>query len=163
MKKLTGILLIDDDDANNYLNQRLLRKMGLAARVRVFLNSQAAFNYLYTICQGNYDQNNGAYFQPDLILLDINMPGLDGFEFLDLYQNLPATFRENTLLVVLSTSAHPADREKAESYQVPFLTKPLTPEKLKTVLSQYFELPSAEEKTPENGMLSGENTYEAEA
>src|SRR5688572_18749748 len=151
MKELRGILLIDDDDANNFLNQRLFRKMGLDSRVRVFLNSQAAFNYLYTITQENYDPTNSDYFQPDLILLDINMPGLDGFEFLDLYQNLPASFRENTVLAVLSTSAHPADREKAESYQVPYLTKPLTAEKLEAVLTQYFEMPSVEEKTPENG------------
>src|SRR5687767_9795306 len=163
MKELRGILLIDDDDANNFLNQRLLRKMGLDARVRVFLNSQAAFNYLYTITQENYGPANSDYFHPDLILLDINMPGLDGFEFLDLYQNLPATFRENTVLVLLSTSAHPADREQAETYQVPYLTKPLTAEKLETVLKEYFEFSSYGQTAPENGMLSGENSFEAEA
>lgn len=143
MRKLEGILLIDDDETNNFLNQRFFKRVGITARVKVISKAQEAFNYLYNITQEDFDAADPEYIRPDLILLDVNMPVMDGFEFLDLYQKLNEDFRNEVVLSLLSTSTHPADMKKAKEHGLEFLTKPLTPEKFFPLVSKYFETPVA--------------------
>jgi CheY-like chemotaxis protein len=135
MKKLSGILLIDDDETTNFLNERLLLKMNLTDRIRIFKNGKQAFDYLYNVSNHNYDSNLQDYFQPELIFLDINMPVMDGFEFLDLYNRLNSEFRKNILLVVLTTSSHTEDTIRAEKYAAHYVTKPLNAGKITKILA----------------------------
>jgi len=138
MRKLSGILLIDDDDTTNFLNQRLLERMQVTENIRTFVNGKQAFDYLYNVSNNNYEVSDRNYFQPELIFLDINMPVMDGFEMLDLYERLSHGFRKNIVLAVLTTSSHPQDTASARKYQAEYLTKPLTADKVNQLIEKHF-------------------------
>ncbi|MEJ8756304.1 response regulator [Pontibacter sp. H259] len=138
MRKLSGILLIDDDDTTNFLNKRLLERMKLTDHIHTFVNGKQAFDYLYNISNNNYDAKSADYFKPELIFLDINMPVMDGFELLDLYERLNPNFRKGTLMVVLTTSTHAQDTEVVRKYDAEYITKPLNADKLEHLLRKYF-------------------------
>lgn len=138
MRKLSGILLIDDDDTTNFLNQRLLNRMGVADNIRTFVNGKQAFDYLYNLSSHNYEQTTSNYFKPELIFLDINMPVMDGFEMLGLYEKLNEDFRKDIIMTVLTTSTHPQDTANTQKFSAEYITKPLTPEKVNSLLEKYF-------------------------
>jgi CheY-like chemotaxis protein len=138
MKKLSGVLLIDDDETTNFLNERLLTKIDLTDRIRVFKNGKQAFDYLYNVSNNNYDPSNPDYFQPELIFLDINMPVMDGFEFLDLYNRLNVEFRKNIILAVLTTSSHNEDTIQAEKYSAQYVKKPLSESKINKLITAHL-------------------------
>lgn len=140
MKKLNGVLLIDDDDTTNFLNQRLLERMQVTENIRTFVNGKQAFDYLYNVSNNNYEHTDENYFQPELIFLDINMPVMDGFEMLDLYERLDEEFRKKIVLAVLTTSTHPQDTATAKKYQAEYLTKPLTADKVNALITKYFNV-----------------------
>lgn len=83
MTKLCCILLVDDDSTTNYLNRKLLEKLAITDRVVVALNGHEALTVLATECP------EASPSSPALIFLDINMPLMKGFEFLEAYQQLP--------------------------------------------------------------------------
>ncbi|MCC9136730.1 response regulator [Pontibacter silvestris] len=138
MRKLKGVLLIDDDDTTNFLNQRLLDRMDVTENIRTFVNGKQAFDYLYNVSNDNYEESNKNYFHPELIFLDINMPVMDGFEMLDLYERLNNDFRKGIVMAVLTTSTHPQDTANSKKYAAEYLTKPLTSEKVSALLEKYF-------------------------
>jgi CheY-like chemotaxis protein len=138
MRKLSGILLIDDDDTTNFLNQRLLERLKVTDHIHTFVNGKQAFDYLYNVSNNNYDPSNRSYFKPELIFLDINMPVMDGFEMLELYERLDADFRKGIVMAVLTTSTHPQDTHRSGKFAAEYITKPLTAEKLNALLDKYF-------------------------
>ncbi|SFG45049.1 response regulator [Pontibacter chinhatensis] len=138
MKKLSGILLIDDDDTTNFLNKRLLDRMEVSDHIRTFVNGKQAFDYLYNVSNKNYEVESSEYFQPELIFLDINMPVMDGFEMLDLYERLNPEFRKKIVMVVLTTSTHPQDTANSKKYNAEYIIKPLTAEKVNRLLEVHF-------------------------
>ncbi|WP_299703072.1 response regulator [uncultured Pontibacter sp.] len=138
-KKLSGVLLIDDDDTTNFLNQRLLERMQVTDNIRTFVNGKQAFDYLYNVSNTNYEHADENYFQPELIFLDISMPVMDGFEMLDLYERLNPEFREKIVLAVLTTSTHPQDTDAAKKYSAEYLTKPLTADKVSALIKKHFD------------------------
>jgi CheY-like chemotaxis protein len=135
---LPAILLVDDDPTVNFLNQRLLSRLNVSQEVYVAQNGVEALTLLNLHCQAHFRTC------PALVLLDLNMPVMDGFEFLEAYQRLPVEQRQGTSIVVLTSSVLPADQVRAQKLAVAgFLTKPLTRESLNTVLQAQFGLPPA--------------------
>lgn len=121
------IFLVDDDPINNLINKRLLGKVELADKIVEFLEGEEA---LVKLC--DVDPN-----QSTLIFLDINMPVLNGWEFLDKYQDMHP--HRSDKIVILSSSIDYQDRFKAQGYQVVsgFLEKPLTLDKIKLQMEKY--------------------------
>lgn len=129
-KKLNCILLIDDNNADNYFHQIVIKQMNITERVAVVTDGVEAMEFLET------DPNG----PPDLIFLDINMPRMNGWEFLEKYKDLDPKKKSKTVIVMLTTSAHPKDLEKAkESAEVKgYNVKPLSEEMLQEILEKNF-------------------------
>ena len=140
MKKLKGlncVLLVDDDDVNNYLNKLLIKKSGVDVHVEVALNGLIALEYLTSTGQYN---GNTTFPRPELILLDINMPRMNGWEFLDEYEKLDDDKKGGIIITMLTSSNNADDVNTAlNEYGVPsYIYKPLTTEKLQNLFDKYF-------------------------
>ncbi|NQY73759.1 MAG: response regulator [Candidatus Margulisbacteria bacterium] len=110
MNKPIKVLLIDDNESCNFITERVLSKTGLAGDIAVKLNGKEALDYLMDI-----DKDRKISF-PELIFLDINMPVMDGFEFLDQYEK--AGFNKKlTRIVMLTSSMMESDRQRAFKFQ----------------------------------------------
>lgn len=131
--KLNCILLIDDDKATNFLNEMILEEVGCAEKVTAVESGQEALDYLCESVNGNYPQ-------PDLIFLDINMPGMNGWEFMEKYELLPDNQKGQIVVVMLTTSLNPDDEVKAKSlgFVEGFEKKPLNYDMAKGIISKYF-------------------------
>jgi len=121
------IFLVDDDPINNLINRRLLGKVDITQNIVEFLEGEKALDKLNDI-----DPN-----QSTLIFLDINMPVLNGWEFLDKYQERHSDRSDK--IVILSSSIDYQDRFKAQGYQFVsgFLEKPLTLDKIRIQMEKY--------------------------
>lgn len=132
MKKINCVLLVDDDTINNFINERLLRKANITEEVKVALNGKEALDYL-----SSRSEDKGV---PELILLDINMPVMDGFEFLDAFEKLDLKNKDNVVIVMLTTSTNPNDTQRLiKSGVAGYINKPLTEQKLLDILQRHFQ------------------------
>lgn len=129
--KLNCILLIDDDEAVNFIHTRVIEKSECANKVAIARNGQEGIEFLTTMVDGKYPK-------PDLIFLDINMPIMNGWEFLDEYENLEKEQKGRELIVMLTTSLNPDDKAKAQNIANidNFHSKPLNVEHLKAILEK---------------------------
>ena len=133
---LSCILLVDDDPDDNFIHKRLINKAGLAQQVSVAENGLAALEYLRKI-----DAEDGQpYCRPDIIFLDINMPKLDGWGFLDAYDQLDEQLKADVVVAMLTTSLNPDDYNRAMSCRDvrAYKTKPLTMEMLTELVGEFF-------------------------
>ena len=131
MRKLNCILLVDDDNATNMLNSFVLKKMEVAQSVKVVLNGSEAMDYLQSVTSEEQC--------PEFIFLDINMPKMDGWEFMDEYRELKVD-RQRAKVILLTTSENPDDIEKAKNYPEiqEYFNKPLTKEIIQKLMSKYY-------------------------
>ncbi|MBQ4850530.1 response regulator [Pseudoalteromonas sp. MMG013] len=144
MKTISSILVIDDNHADAYLAKRaLIRAKAINDEADIFFatDGEDALNFLSDI-----DQKRALYgadkFPPTLILLDINMPIMNGFEFLDEYQSLNKQAAYNSIIVMMLTSSeNPCDLTKASDYDCvkDFIVKPLSKEKISHIMVSCFE------------------------
>jgi CheY-like chemotaxis protein len=127
MKTIKNTLIIDDDQVLITLIRLLVRKNEYFENCKDFQNGKKALDYIQNILDNNQEL-------PDLILLDLNMPIMDGWEFLDILSSLPLE-REIPVYIVTS-SIDPNDLEKADSYKMikGYMMKPVTPGKLIDIL-----------------------------
>ncbi|MEX2595095.1 MAG: response regulator [Anditalea sp.] len=133
MRKLDRILLVDDDPTTNFLNELLINEMGITNELIIALNGQEALDELIETCI----RNNNC---PNLILLDINMPVMNGFDFLKRFNELDFKNKHSIVVVMLTTSLNPRDNEKAKELKAKdHISKPLTKEGLKDILNKYFK------------------------
>lgn len=132
-KKLNYILLIDDDESTNFLHKVVLEEANIAEKIIFALNGEEALE----IIRENSRYNS---LQPDIIFLDINMPIMNGWEFIEEYQKIENTQNIKLLIIMLTVSLNPDDKEKAEKLQAisGFLNKPLTVEVLDEIICDYF-------------------------
>ena len=127
MIRFDAIFLVDDDPINNLINRRILGKTGISDRIQEFLGGEDALEKITEV-------------EPDqtlLILLDINMPVLNGWEFLKKYLELFP--HRNDKIVILSSSIDFQDRQQANDYPIVsgFLEKPLTLDKIHGQMEKY--------------------------
>lgn len=133
MPNISSVLLVDDDATTNFLNELMLRKMAVADKLMVARNGKEALEALLEHCE-NPDSSC-----PTLVFLDIKMPVMDGFEFLEVYAQLPWAQQRATVIVILTTSLHARDTERAKRLHVAdFISKPLTSEKVTAILEKHF-------------------------
>ncbi|MBS1605008.1 MAG: response regulator [Bacteroidetes bacterium] len=131
--KLNCILLIDDDEPTNFLNKMTLEQSGCANHIRVAQGGQQALDYLEGCGRGDSPR-------PDLIFLDVNMPAMDGWEFLEKYKLLPKGQKADIVLIMLTTSLNPDDEARTRTMPEVsgFENKPLSHERLQALLDRYF-------------------------
>jgi CheY-like chemotaxis protein len=134
---LNCILLIEDDEPTNFLNRMTLEQAGCARHIRIARSGKEALNYLVSCGEDSAEDRP----RPDLIFLDINMPAMDGWEFLEHYRSLPADRKADIVLIMLTTSMNPDDEIRTR--EMPEVTgyenKPLTRPKLDRLFHQYFD------------------------
>src|SRR5690606_6575394 len=132
------VLLIDDDDTTNYLNKRLLNEMKVAREILILKNGKEAIDYLSKACG---DQPEAAYKCPDLIFLDIKMPTMDGFEFLEEYQRLGLDARDYVIILMLTSSASFYDLERIKNFKKvkKHYSKALTAHDVREILAEFFQ------------------------
>ncbi|WP_276482190.1 response regulator [Paraflavitalea pollutisoli] len=135
-KKLNCILLIDDDEPTNFLNRMLIEETGIAHEVRVTQSAREALEYL----SGRSALDGVQPPRPELIFLDINMPAMDGWEFLEQYDQLSPEQKSSIIVVMLTTSFNPEDENKARkiSYISSYQNKPLTEDVINGILKAHF-------------------------
>jgi CheY-like chemotaxis protein len=133
-KKLDCVLLIDDDDVTNFMNRMIIAREEIANHIEVALNGKEAIEYL---CQNPTEK---ATPKSILILLDINMPVMDGWEFLQAYHDLHGVQSGQIIIFMLTTSSNPGDKLRAE--KIPevagFLNKPLRIEIIGEIIEKFF-------------------------
>ncbi|BDD02216.1 response regulator [Persicobacter psychrovividus] len=134
-KKLDSVLLIDDDEANNFLNAMVLEEMSVAKKIHVRLNGQEGIDFLNQCIAGHEPL-------PNLIFLDINMPLVNGWEFLERLEEIDTKQKLPIVIVLLTTSLNPDDQEQAKALEriSAFLNKPLSVETLKEIFAQFFDI-----------------------
>jgi CheY-like chemotaxis protein len=130
MKRQSTILLVDDDDIFIFLTRKMLASTGMAQRVIVYKDAADAITFLQ-------DNNDDIDALPDVILLDLNMPGMNGWQFLQAYEHTLHNLKKIPRLYVVSSSIANEDAEKAKACigVMGYISKPFSLETLKHVLS----------------------------
>lgn len=125
--RTVSVLLVDDDEINNFISIKLIKKALINSDITACLNGKFAIDELSVIQRNNPDK------LPDYILLDINMPIMNGWEFLDEYKRLNIDPLAKTQIYIISSSVFSNDINKARSYPLvkDFISKPLNVEKIK--------------------------------
>ncbi|PCI59381.1 MAG: hypothetical protein COB37_11615 [Kordiimonadales bacterium] len=133
---INSVLVIDDDDVDQYIAKRALKKWGFEGHLFQERDGLNALEFLE-----NYTNNADQWaeqFPPTLILLDINMPRLDGFEFLEKFEKLREQIEglNSSIVMMFSSSQREEDKTRALSYDFvhDYITKPLTQENLTGIL-----------------------------
>jgi len=131
-----SILLVDDDEINNFISIKLIKKAIPNADITACLNGRFAIEELSAI------QKDSPEKLPDFILLDINMPIMNGWEFLDEYKRLHIDPAGKSKIFIISSSVFSNDISKARSYALVknFVSKPLSVEKIKEMLAGEVQL-----------------------
>ena len=132
-KQLKCILLVDDDEANNFLHQDVLQDVGISRNIQVAETAKEALQLLI-------NPRLKECKNPDIIFLDLNMPGMTGWDFIDQYVQMKDMISTSSLIFILTTSSNPDDRKKAEGIKEisGFLSKPLTEEMVMGIFNQHF-------------------------
>jgi len=132
-KKLGCIMLVDDSPDDNFFHERVIRRNEFTDCVIPKESAREALDFLRS------RPKDGAR-EIDIIFLDINMPGMNGWEFLEEYNSMEAERQVGVVIVMLTTSDNPEDKARAGKWGFvsDFKTKPLTKEMMDDILRKYF-------------------------
>lgn len=132
--KLDCVLLIDDDEATNFFHKIILEEEGIDVYIQSVRSASEGLDFL--LCRGDYADCP----QPGIIFLDLNMPGMSGWDFLEEYNELSKDIHDRAVVSILTTSANPDDRDRAATIPTvkEFIHKPLTAETFWKVANENF-------------------------
>ncbi len=135
MPLIDTVLLIDDDEINNMICTKIISKNDFATNVVACSSARQGLKYLQDAL------TDGAKPLPTVIFLDINMPVMNGWDFLDQYKQMPGLDDKGIVLIMLSSSSSANDLSRAQGYpQVSdYITKPLTAAHLQHVRDRFFK------------------------
>lgn len=126
-----SVLLLDDDPLVNFVNNQWVKKHRLATNVLLYEDPFQALDFIRENCV----QHRSSQVLPDLLLLDIDMPGMNGFDFLDQLSQIPELVQKNARVFLLTSSNHPLDLQKAAEYPLAgYLVKPLEEKQLQQII-----------------------------
>ncbi len=126
----SSILLIDDNKLDNFYHRKVLEKSGFTGEIFECRDGKDALCFLQR--EGKYEDLDINFTAPELIFLDINMPIMNGWEFLEEYGKLSQDLHSIHIIVMLSTSTNPSDHLRASKnpFIHTFMTKPLDKDQL---------------------------------
>lgn len=125
-------MLIDDEEVEHFLNKRMLAKLSVANEfISTFERAGDALKFLSAAPNAMSPAATG------LILLDLNMPEMDGWAFLEAFEKMPVDLKQKYKVFIVSSSINPRDEELSRTFPSVhgFVSKPLTSEKLQALIS----------------------------
>ncbi|HEX8376462.1 MAG TPA: response regulator [Pedobacter sp.] len=138
----TSLLLVDDDHIQHKIVELIIKRLDLSIKYDSFLEAKDVLSYLI-----KHHKNFTAL--PDLILLDLDMPGISGWDFLDIFEIFKQYYAKKISIVILTSSIDPRDKERIAHYESVkgFYSKPFTQEAMEDILnSSYVQLKKTKKK-----------------
>lgn len=132
-------MLIDDNKIDLFVNQRIIEKYNSKVNIRTFNNAISAISFLKLLELNNKKKS---LVLPDVILLDVNMPVMNGFNFFEEFKQLNLVNKTKIKVYMLSSSLCPDDLLKAEKETscAGYIAKPLTYDKIKNILNKAISM-----------------------
>ena len=129
MAKFTNVLLVEDDPITIMVCDRIIKMSAFAENVTSCENGKKAIDFLN-------NQTAASSYIPDIIFLDINMPVMNGWDFLEEFEKIHHTYKATPRVYILSSTVDPEDYKKAKSYSSveDFISKPLSKEFLDKIV-----------------------------
>ncbi len=132
MSKKLSVLIVDDDQVNNFVLKNVIERSYPNSSVEIKINGKEGLNYLYKL-----HSEKKAF--PNILLVDIYMPIANGFEFLDIYEK---KFQDkyDSIIFMISSSLSKEDQVKANSYKSVkgYITKPLINNNIEFIVEKYL-------------------------
>ncbi|SHK24175.1 Response regulator receiver domain-containing protein [Maribacter aquivivus] len=136
LERLNTILLVDDDDASNFLHSIFINKLDMDVNINSALNGQEAIDFILGKGQEKLEL-------PCMVMLDLRMPVMDGWQFMDAYEELvPKKLKDQITIVLVTISDNKEDKERAvaNQYIADFAQKPLSDETFKALIQKHYNL-----------------------
>jgi len=131
MKKSVVISIVDDDDIYRYSVLRTLKEQNITKKILVFSDGEEALDFML-------DNIGNSQNLPDVIFLDINMPIMDGFQFMEEYIKIKPKVGKKITVYMISSSVNPIDIERSKSISEisDYIIKPIETEKLVAIIKE---------------------------
>lgn len=136
LDKLNSILLVDDDEASNFLHSIFINKLDLDVNINAALNGQEALDFILGKGQNELEL-------PCMVMLDLRMPVMDGWQFMKAYEELvPKKLKEQITIVLVTISDNQEDKDRAitNEHIADFSQKPLSDETFKKLIHKHYNL-----------------------